>query len=218
MVVRSHDDADLLMLARDGSAAAFAALLHRHRAALLRGIDGAADPERAARETMTVLMRRLRSGDQVDADVATLVDRTAREVATREPRTDGAEPLLPTDWFDRAWAAAEPAWPSGRRPLPRPPRWLTLVASGLLLAVVGGGVTWMVLAREGDREIVGSILASVIEGPTALEDAPPPPEPEIEEAPALFGDIEIGELPTYDLARPGPDQRPPSPQVAPPQS
>ena len=33
MVARRHGDAELLELARDGSASALAALLHRHRAA-----------------------------------------------------------------------------------------------------------------------------------------------------------------------------------------
>jgi hypothetical protein len=216
VVVRRHVDADLLTLARDGSSAAYAALLHRHRGVLQRGVGEAADPERAAGTVMVQLMRDLRSGDLEDRDVPTRIDTAARAVAASAPRTAGVEPLLPSDWFDRAWTTAERSWPHGRRPLPRPPRWAVRVTAGLALAALGAGGTWLVLERDGDREIIGSIVASVLDGPTALDGVPPPPEPVVEDPPALFGDIEIGELPTYDLTRPEPARDTAGPEVAPP--
>ena len=212
-MVGRHDAAELLALARDGSAAAFASLLHRDRAALQRVALGAADPERALRTAITAAMRAARRRDADAAGVAAAATAAAGAEATRAPRVAEVEPLLPPDWFDRAWVAAAPAWPTGRRPLPRPPRWATVVASGLLLAAVGAGGTWLALSSGGDREVLGSIVASPLDGPSALDERPPAPEPVVEEAPELFGDVEIGELPTYDLTTREPAA--PTPRIGP---
>jgi hypothetical protein len=205
VVARRHDNADLLGLARDGSAPALASLLHRHRATVQRAAARAADPERAAGAAMTAAVRALRAGRLRDPDdLPGVLEEAAAAVAVRAPRTVDVEPLLPADWFDRAWVDAGRTWPTGRRPLPRPPRWVLHVTAALALAAVGAGGTWLALSSDGDREVLGSIVASTLEGPSALDDAPPVPEPVVEEAPELFGDVEIGSLPTYDLTtRPG---------------
>ena len=132
------------------------------------------------------------------------------------PRTADVEPLLPADWFDRAWVTAARTWPTGRRPLPRPPRWVAYAAAAVLLAVAGAGGTWLALSSGGDREVLGSVVASTLDGPSVLDDAPPLPEPVIEEAPELFGDVEIGELPTYDLTTRPDAVTGPGPELAPP--
>ncbi|MGA0830780.1 MAG: hypothetical protein ACO3RG_05060 [Nitriliruptoraceae bacterium] len=54
MATRRHGDADLLGLARDGSAPALASLVHRHRDAVQRAALRAAG---AARVTLVVLAR-----------------------------------------------------------------------------------------------------------------------------------------------------------------
>jgi len=204
LATRRHGDADLLGLARDGSAPALASLVHRHRDAVRRAALRAADPEAAARDAMLAAMRGVRSGAVTDpAALPDLLDAAARAAAERAPRTADVEPLLPADWFDRAWVAAGPAWPSGRRPLPRPPRWVRWVAAAVLLAAAGAGGTWLALSSGGDREVLGGVIATPLEGPSVLDDVPTAPAPVVEEAPELFGDVEIGELPTYDLTRPG---------------
>ena len=216
MVARRHGDAELLGLARDGSAAALAALLHRHRDALHRAALRAADPELAAGTAMTAAVRALRAGRLSTPEaLPALLEETAAGVAARAPRREDVEPLLQSDWFDRAWVAAARTWPSGRRPLPRPPRWMTVAAAALLLAATGAGGTWLALSSGDDREVLASIVASTLDGPSALDGAPEAPEPVVEQAPELFGDVEIGELPTYDLTtRPetgsGPELAPPN--------
>jgi hypothetical protein len=200
VVARRHGDAELLGLARDGSAAALASLLHRHRAVLHRATLRAADPERAAAAAMTAAVRAVRGGHLHEAtELPALLEGAATEVAAAAPRTADVEPLLPADWFDRAWVATARTWPTGRRPLPRPPRWASLAAAALLLAAAGAGGTWLALSSGGDREVLAGVVASTLDGPSALDDAPVAPEPVVEEAPELFGDVEIGELPTYDL-------------------
>ncbi len=62
MVARRHGDAELLDLAREGSAAALGSLLHRHRGALQRAVLRTADPERAAGVAMTAAVRAVRGG------------------------------------------------------------------------------------------------------------------------------------------------------------
>ena len=204
------------MLARDGSAAALASLLHRHRAVLQRAALGAAEPERAVRAGMTAAMRALRGGGLADpAALPGVLAAAAESEAARTPRPADVEPLLPADWFDRAWVATAAAWPSGRRPLPRPPRWLAVVAAAVALAAVGAGTTWMALSSGEDRDVLGGLVATPLDGPSALDDAPARPAPTVEGAPELFGDVEIGELPTYDLTRPD-APTPGQAEVAPP--
>jgi hypothetical protein len=200
VVARRHGDAELLDLAREGSAAALGSLLHRHRGALQRAVLRTADPERAAGVAMTAAVRAVRGGRlREPAELPALLEEATAGVATRAPRTADVEPLLPSDWFDRAWTATVRTWPSGRRPLPRPPRWAALAVGAVLLAVAGAGGTWLALSSGDEREVLASIVASTLDGPSALDDAPVAPEPVVEEAPELFGDVEIGQLPTYDL-------------------
>ncbi len=204
MAERRHGDDELLGLARDGSAPALASLLNRHRTVLQRAVLPAADPERAAVEAMTAAVRALHAGTLTDpAALPGILEAAARDAAARAPREVDVEPLLPGDWFDRAWVEAGRTWPTGRRRLPPLPRWAAVAAAGLGLAAIGAAATFIALSSGGDREVIGTVVATPLEGGSVLDDAPATPAPAAEQAPELFGDVETGELPTYDLTGPG---------------
>jgi hypothetical protein len=214
-----HTDAQLVELARDGSAPAFGSLLHRHRAVLQRAALGAADPERAAELAAVEAMRRVRRGQAPQRDLGTWLEGLVREHADATPAPADVERLLPADWFDRVWVRVDRRWPTGRAPL-RLPRWATLTLGGALLAVLGAGSTYAFLTTEAALEVVGELVAVPLEGTGAGDGeitvpGPIAPDAPPEEAPELFGDIEIGELPTYDLTGRD-DTGPAPPSVGPP--
>jgi hypothetical protein len=193
-----HSDADLFELARDGSAPAFASLLHRHRDVVQRGALRAEHPELVAGSTLVAAVRDLRRGraraPELRDWLAALVDREVQ----RDPGTPGVERMLPADWFDRAWVHAERRWPSGRR-WPRVPRWTWHVVGAVVLAVVGAGTTYLIITADTSSEVLSELIAEPIAEPEMLVVPGPVVEVEPEEAPELFGDVELGELPTYDL-------------------
>jgi hypothetical protein len=210
---RRHSDAQLLRLASEGSAPAFASLLHRHRSALQRVVLDAADPRAAAEHTMRSAMRDLQQRRvTADTDVVAWITDLATSHAARDPSPQDVDQLLAADWFDRAWSRAERSWPSGSV-RPRLPRWGALLLGGLALAGTSSLATYLYVTFEETTEIVGELVAEPIEPGQGLAPLDPtneaPTEPDLLPAPELFGDIEIGELPTYDLtgrddARPGP--------------
>jgi hypothetical protein len=218
---RRHSDTQLLELASEGSASAFAALLHRHRGALQRIVLDAADPHATAESTMVSAIRDLaRHRVSSDTDLRTWITGLARTQADRDPSPADVDQLLTPDWFDRAWSRAERTWPSGY-PRPRLPRWGALVLGAVALAGTSAAATYLYLSYEATTEIVGELVAEPLEPgegvlPT-LPVAPPSDDPDLLPAAELFGDVEIGELPTYDLTGRG-DQRPPVAEIGPPVS
>ena len=193
-----HSDADLLELSREGSAPAFASLLHRHRDVIQRGALRAEHPERVAESAMAAAMRALRRGgadmDDPRAWLVTIVE----DQAQRDPGRPGVERLLPADWFDRAWVQVERRWPSGRRRIVVP-RWAVLLAAAVALGGVASGVTYLVVTADTTPEVLSELVAEPVEDPDALVVPGPAPEVVPEEPPELLGDVELGELPTYDL-------------------
>lgn len=209
-----HSDADLLELARDGSAPAFASLLHRHRDVVQRGALRAEHPERVAGSVLVAAVRDLRRGRARASELRDWLAGLVDEHVQRDPGTPGVERMLPADWFDRAWVHAERRWPSGRR-RPRVPRWTWHVVGALVLAVAGAGTTYLVITADTSTEVLSELIAEPIEDPEMLVVPGPIVEVEPEEAPELFGDVELGELPTYDLT--GEDgRRPRPPTLGPP--
>jgi hypothetical protein len=215
---RRHSDAALIELAAEGSAPAFASLLHRYRNDLQRVVLDAADPRAVSVSTMVAAMRDLRRHRLTPStDVRTWVTDLAREQAQRDPSPADVDQLLAADWFDRAWSSAERAWPSGRVP-PRLPRWGQLLVGAVALAATAASATYGYLSYEATTELVGELVAEPLEPGMGLVPAGPavPSEasPDLLPAPELFGDIEIGELPTYDLTGRG-DDRPTTPEIGP---
>jgi hypothetical protein len=215
-----HSDAQLLELARAGSAPAFASLLHRHRHRLQRAASRSEDPAGTLEVAGVTAMRALRSerGGPEDGGVSVdpggwLVGLVATEAA-RAPAPPQVEPMLPGDWFARLWVDLDRRWPSGRR-RPQPPRWATALLAALLLAGGAGTATFVVLTQDQQTEVVGELVATPLEGGGALRAPAEEVEREPEEAPELFGDVELGELPSYDLLGPGAPQ-PGPPTVGPP--
>jgi hypothetical protein len=198
MVGRQHTDLELLELASEGSAPAFASLLHRHREVLRRGALRAEHPERVVEAAMLTATRQLRRGrvpkDGLRAWLVTIVEKHVEG----DPGRPGVERILPADWFDRCWVGAERCWPSGRR-TPQPPRWALQTAGALLLALAGAGGAYVTITSEVTTEVVRELIAEPVDDPDVVAVPGPAVELPQEEAPELFGDVEIGELPTYDL-------------------
>jgi hypothetical protein len=210
-----HTDAQLVELARDGSAPAFGSLLHRHRGELQRAALGAADPERAAELAAVDAMRQVRRGHAPHHDLGPWLEGLVREHVEAAPAQADVERLLPADWFDRLWVRVDRRWPTGRAPL-RLPRWASLTLGGVLLAAIGAAGTYAFLTTEASLEVVGDLVAVPLEGPGEITvPGPLAPDAPPEETPQLFGDIEIGELPTYDLTGRD-DATPTPPSVGPP--
>jgi len=214
---RRHTDLELLSLAREGSAPAFAALLHRHRTVLQRGALRAEHPERTVAATMIAATRRLRRGDVPTDDVRAWLDTIVEEQVADDIGRPDVERMLPGDWFDRSWVHAERHWPSGRR-LPRPPRWASQLAGALLLAAAGAGGTYLAMESETATDVIRELIAEPVEDPDVVVVPGPVVEVLVEEAPELFGDVELGELPTYDLTGESQRDRAPGPTIAPPEA
>jgi hypothetical protein len=197
-----HSDADLVALAREGSAPAFASLLHRHRDVLQRAALRSEHPEQVAETAMAAAMRQLRRGVAPTVEVRDWLAAVVEDEVGRDPGRPGVERMLPTDWFDRTWVRAERRWPTGRS-RPHVPRWATALTGAVALAAVGAGVTYVVVTAEVGTDVVSELVAEPIEDPEVLVVPGPVVVTDPEEAPELFGDVELGELPTYDLTGEG---------------
>lgn len=210
-----HSDTDLIELAREGSAPAFASLLHRHRDVVARGALRAEHPQQVVESTLRAAIRELRRGRAPDPDVRVWMTRVVEDEVQRDPGRPGVERILPSDWFDRAWVAVERTWPSGRR-APRPPRWLTTALSAVVLAAGGSIATYLVVTSEVTSEVISEIIAEPVDDPDVLVVPGPVADAPAEDSPELFGDVELGELPTYDLTGEPDRRRTPGPTIAPP--
>lgn len=214
-----HSDSDLLALAREGSAPAFASLLHRHRDVIQRGALRAEHPERAAEAVMVGALRGLPHATGPAADLRAWLSGHVDAAVDRDPGSPGVERMLPTDWFDRTWVRVEERWPSGRRPL-HLPRWAAVLVGAVLLAATGAVATYLSLTADATGDVLSVLVAEPIEDPEMLVVPGPVVVAEPEQAPELFGDVELGELPDYDLsgdggAAPGPSFAPrPTPPSA----
>jgi hypothetical protein len=210
-----HTDLELLELARDGSSPAFASLLHRHRQVLHRGALRAEHPERAIEAAMLAAIRQLRRRPVPTTDLRAWLITLVEAQVERDPGRPGVERMLPGDWFDRQWVRAERHWPSGRR-LPLPPRWVGQAAGALLLAVIGAAGTYLVVTSDATTEVIRELIAEPVDDPDVVVVPGPIVDMPDEEAPELFGDVELGELPTYDLTGEGDRRGPSGPTIAPP--
>ena len=231
---RRRSDADLLDAARAGSAAAFAALLHRHRDVIERSTQHTPDPEHAARAIIVDAMRGLPSagatapgtdgGTEAAVDgapeldvrtwLASIAARRAPSGTSEQDGRPGTE--RPQDgWFDHAWVRTERRWPTGRRPL-RVPRRVAAALGVVALAGLSSAVTVATLTAQPFTEVLSELVAEPVDDPSELVVPGPVEELEPEEVPELFDDIELGELPTYDLGGSGGSSAPGPSAPAPP--
>ena len=210
-----HTDAELLELAREGSAPAFASLLHRHQEVIRRSAARAEHPERAAESVLLRAVRELRRGRASSGDIRGWLIRLMEEQIVDDPGRPGVERSLSEGWFDRAWVRVEARWPSGRR-LSALPTWVARAGAALLIVVAGTAATFMVLTSEASIEVVSELIAEPLDDPTDTAVPGPVVEQVPEVAPELFGDIELGELPSYDLTGESGRPRPAGPTIGPP--
>lgn len=199
-----HSDADLVELAAAGSAPAFASLLHRHRDVLHRGALRAEHPEEAVEQALVAAVRDLRRGRLRADGLRDRLDGLMEAVVREDRGRPGVERLLPPDWFDRVWARVERRWPTGRRRL-RAPRWTWHLLGAVLLAAAGVTGTFLVVTADVTTEVVSELVAEPVEDADAPGPDPLPAtdDPAPAESPELFDDVELGELPTYDLTGDG---------------
>jgi hypothetical protein len=163
---------------------------------------------------MRTATRQLRRGEVPEDDLRAWLVGIVEEHVQGDPGRPGVDRMLPIDWFDRCWVGAERSWPSGRRIL-EPPRWAAMVAGALLMAGAGAGGTYLSLTSEVSTEFITELIAEPVEDPDVVAVPGPTFETPTEGAPELFGDVEIGELPTYDLTREGGTNVPGGPTLAP---
>jgi hypothetical protein len=196
-----HSDADLLGLAREGSAPAFASLLHRHRDVLHRAALRSADPERAAERAIVAAVRQLRDDGVHAGEVRDWLTSLIEDQVRVDPGSPGVERILPADWFDRVWVTVHERWPSGRRRF-RIPRWVGVTAGAVALAAFGSTTAYLVVTADASTEVIAELIAEPVTSAEVDTLGVPGPvvEAEPEEAPELFGDVELGELPAYDLS------------------
>jgi DNA-directed RNA polymerase specialized sigma24 family protein len=89
-----HSDADLVDLARSGSAPAFASLIHRHRDVVQRTALRSTHPEQAAESIMRSGMARLRRADVRPEDLRTWLTVLAEQQVLSDPGHPHVERML----------------------------------------------------------------------------------------------------------------------------
>ncbi len=187
-----RSDDELVTLARQGWAPAFATLLHRHGDEVLAAVDDRRHPREAVTATYLRAMRGLDDRHPVEP-----VERWLLRLSTgprwrrRRPAQPSEHPRLSDADRDHIWQELRVHWPRGRRRRRVPPVliWLaTLVA----IVAVSAGVPLLVLGdTNGPPEADQQVRAVTIDRP----DAPAAPQPEIIEEPP-------GPLPEYEFPAP----------------
>lgn len=189
-------DAELVRLAADGVAAAFAVLLRRH-ADVLVPIAREPGAERRLRSVGIRAMRALRSApptDDVRGWLAGLAGITpVPDPIPRRPRTG----LGRRDWVDALWVELSARWPDGRRRL-TVPRFARALAAAMVLVAAGVVAATALLRERPPAPLVGQVQAFA--RPSTGDDF------------VVEDEEELGDLPVFDL----PDDEPPATPTSPP--
>lgn len=164
----ARSDAELVELAQDGSAPAFAVLLHRHGAAVREVVTDEADPTGAVVATYLTAMRHLGQRTPTTPVRPWLLELATDEARHPRPASD-APPALDADELDGIWAELDVRWPDGRTPR-TVPAWLGWSALVVVLASLAVLVPYLILGfgvdvDEGPDELP-SIVARPLPEPT----------------------------------------------------
>lgn len=171
-------DAALLAEARQGSAGAFAVLLHRHTGPLAASLADQRDPDTAL---VTVLRRAM---DEVaalepDTDVAGWLGSVARRTVRRPLTATTTSTPLPPERLDVVWRELAPHWPGLPHRRRRPPAWVRLTGLTAALVVAAALVPFLLLTLEQEREPVGPppLRAVPVEHPAGQDPDSAAPDP-----------------------------------------
>lgn len=206
-----RSDTELMQLAQQGSATAFAVLVHRHAPAVRQAVAAASDPTTAVVHTFTAAMRALPDRDPTSPVRPWLLQLAARKPRKgRQPVAIGSRtpPPLEAPELDHVWGELAPRWPDGRVAR-RFPHWLGRSALVVVLAALAVLVPYSVLSVV-DEDDGPQVLPSVVARPLEEEATPPEPEEPPEEEPPppfTFPDVDLDADP--DPA-PAPDPEPPT--------
>jgi hypothetical protein len=195
-------DAELVELAQDGSAPAFAVLVHRHAPAVLAATADAEDPQRATRDVFVRAMREL-----PDRDPKQPVGPWLTELAGRPaPWTTAEEEVAPAR-VDELWRELDRRWPDGRAPR-RSRRVLRRVTVAVAAVAIGVAVPAAVLTADPtEDEDVTELRAQPLDDPADV------PEPDGEE-PRTLPAFEFPEVEDAPLA-PLPEDEVPASELSP---
>ncbi|MEX0952915.1 MAG: hypothetical protein WDZ26_03700 [Nitriliruptoraceae bacterium] len=203
---RARTDAQLIAVATDGDASAFAALVHRHAARVHAVVAEDTDPDARVVEVFTAAMTRLADAPE---DVGAWLDSIARAAIEHhhheptEPATDapaGHGDIAP-ERLDALWRELATRWPSGRA-APRIPTWLPWVTTAAVTIALSAGIPWWLLGPDApEPDLVELSAFPLVEGP---EDPADEPEP-VEEKP----------LPTFEFPVPPEELEPAEEPVEP---
>lgn len=190
-------DAELVRLAADGVAAAFALLLRRH-ADVLVPIAREPGGERRLRTVGIRAMRALRTAPPTEdvrgwlaglAGIAPVPDPTPRR-----PRTG----LGRRDWVDALWVDLSARWPNGRRRL-TVPRWVRALTAAVVIVAAGVVAATAMLRDRPPAPLVGQVQAYA--RPSTGDDF------------IVEDEEELGDLPVFEL--PADDEPPAAPSTPP---
>lgn len=191
MLYGERSDDELVTLARQGWAPAFATLLHRHGDEVLAAVSHRRQPIEAVTTTYLRAMRRLDDRHRFEPVDHWLVRlSTGRRWRRRRPGHHPAHPGLSDVDRDHIWNELRVRWPRGRRRRRVPPALIWLATLVAVVAVSAGVPLLVIGTTHGPPEADQRVQAVTVDRPDA-----PPAEPEIIEAPP-------GPLPEYEFPTP----------------
>lgn len=190
-------DPELVRLAADGVAAAFALLLRRH-ADVLVPIAREPGGERRLRVVGVRAMRALHRSPPTD-DVRGWLAGIAgvSPVPAPTPRRERSG-LGRRDWVDALWVDLAARWPNGRRRL-TVPRWARALTAAVVIVAAGVVAATAMLRERPPAPLVGQVQAYA--RPSTGDDF------------VVEDEDELGELPVFEL--PPDDEPAPAPPTAP---
>ncbi len=159
----ARSDTELVPLAQDGDASAFAVIVHRHAPRVRAVLADTRDPDARLQQVFVTAMRALPTLDP-EPDVTAWLTGLATD-RTRRPVEPGDVPEpLDDEHLDRLWAALAARWPDGRRRRSIP-GWVGVIAFVLLVLALSVLVPYATLTFGSDLDAGPQVLPEQIARP-----------------------------------------------------